>query len=457
MLDLFLVALQAGRRPRLILTAPPQHGKSELVSRRFPAYALGEYPDLGIIATTYNAQRANQVSAEVQRIMQSERYRHLFPKTCIAGRHSTSQALRRADLFEIVDHRGFYRACGIGGGITGMRADIVIIDDPIKNDAGAQSPILRDKEWDWFASTAYTRLSNAGGVIIIMTRWHQDDLVGRILKLREGEGIDNWAVRSFPAIAEEDDQHRNVGEALSAERYPLESLLKIKNTIGSYKWAALYQQHPSPPEGGIIQRAWINVYSAVPDQFDEVVQSWDLTYKDHQGSDFVAGHVWGRIGADFYLLDRVHGRMDCPATIAAIRSMSSVWPQATRILVEDAANGPAVVAMLRNQLPGVIPVPPQGSKRSRMYAVAALFESGNVYVPDPTLAPWIGDVVEEWVSFPHAAHDDDCDAMSQALIRLKLHPDYGPPPFLIGGDDADPTVPRGASMFDQWQDFLKGL
>lgn len=183
----------------------------------------------------------------------------------------------------------------------------------------------------------------------------------------------------------------------------------------------------------------------------------DISPKDHQGSDFVAGHVWGRIGADFYLLDRVHGRMDCPATIAAIRSMSSVWPQATRILVEDAANGPAVVAMLQKELSGVIPVAAQGSKQSRVYAVAALFESGNVYVPDPTEARWVGDVIEEWVSFPFAAHDDDCDAMTQALLRLKLHPDYGPTPFLIGGDDDDPLAPPGASMWDQWQDFRRGL
>jgi len=450
-LDLVLAAVEAGRRPRLILTAPPQHGKSEIVSRRFPAYALGKNPHLRIIATTYNAQRANQVSADVQRIMQSEKYYRLFPKTRLPG--PGSRAARRTDLFEIVDHSGFYRACGIGGGITGMGADILIVDDPIKDDATAQSPILRDKAWDWFASTAFTRLSNSGGVIMIMTRWHQDDLAGRIEKLMQGTGIDKWVFLNFAAVAEADDKYRKMGEPLSVERYSLNSLDRIKNTIGSYKWAALYQQHPSPPDGGIIKREWIKHYRDLPGQFDEVLQSWDLSFKDRVGSDFVAGHVWARSGANFYFLDRVHGRMDCPATIAAIRSASLKWRQATRILVEDAANGPAVIAMLRNELPGVIPVSPQGGKSSRMYAVAALFESGNVYVPDPTRAPWLGEVVEEWVSFPHGSHDDDCDAMSQALLRLKLNPDYGPPPFLIGGEDEVANVPRGATIWDQWQDI----
>jgi predicted phage terminase large subunit-like protein len=437
LLELFLAGVVAGTRPRLILTAPPQHGKTQIASCHFPAFAFGKAPDLAVIATAYNSERANQVSAMVQRIMESGRYRLLFPNAAITERgHIGSQATRRIDRFEIIGHRGFYRAAGVGSGITGTRADLLIADDLIKSEAEAQSPKLREKTWDWFTSAAITRLSNGGGAMIVTTRWHQDDLVGRLENLAKVEGTDSWPIFNFPAIAEEVDAFRQIGEPLSVERYTLESLQKTKRMIGSYKFAALYQQHPTPPEGGIIQRCWIKCYLAMPDCLDEIVQSWDCSFKSHASSDFVAGQVWGRSGADFYLLDRVHGRMDCPSTMAAIRQLAAKWPQATRILIEAAANGVAVVDMLRNELAGIIPVPPQGTKQARMYAVSALFESGNVYVPAPALAPWVGDVIEEWLGFPYALYDDDCDAMTQALLRLKLHPDYGPTPYLVGfGDD----------------------
>jgi predicted phage terminase large subunit-like protein len=433
-LDQFLRDVNANRRPRLIICAPPQHGKSELVSRRFPGYALGANPDLRIIATSHTAALAQRFSTELQRIMESEAYHRVFPHTQIAARFANAgRATRRSDFWEVVGHRGSYRAAGVEGAITGMGADILIVDDPIKDEEAANSIVTRNKIWDWFTSTAYTRLSNGGGVVIIMTRWHEDDLVGRLLAAAQQNG-EEYKLVSFPAIAEIDEPNRRAGEPLSVERFSLDSLRSIQRTLGCYKWAALYQQRPGPAEGAIIKREWIKFCDDffLPTKFDEIVQSWDCAFKDTAGSDFVAGHVWGRAGNKFYFLARVHARMDFPATLDAMREVSARWPQATAKLVEDKANGPAVVQMLSKELTGVIAVEPQGSKRSRMHAVAPLFEAGNVLVAHPRIAPEIEEVIAEWVSFPYGAHDDDCDAMTQALLRLKLHPDYGPPPFIIG-------------------------
>ena len=156
--------------------------------------------------------------------------------------------------------------------------------------------------------------------------------------------------------------------------------------------------------------------------FDDLLISWDMTFKKTKGSDFVAGHVWGRRGADAFLLDRIHGRMDFPETLVAFKTLAARWPQALVKLVEDKANGPAVIAMLGRTVPGIVPVEPEGGKEARAAAVSPLLESRNLWLPDPALAPWVDEVIEEAAAFPTGAHDDDCDAMSQALNRLILQP-----------------------------------
>ena len=417
-MDIFLADVVAHRSPRLIIMAPPQHGKSEIVSRRFPAFALGRYPDLKLIATSYNAELAETFSADVQRIIDSGEYHSIFPETRIVGRYANSgAALRQAGFFQIVDRRGSYRACGVGGGITGRGADIAIIDDPLSGRADANSAAVRETVWNWLVADVLTRVSEGGGVIVVATRWHQDDPTGRLLKAPQ-QGGTPWMVARFAAIAEEDEPHRRAGEALCPELFTIDTLREHRHLLGSAGFAALFQQRPVPAEGGIIKRDWIKYYKALPEDMDEIIQSWDLAVKGTKNSDYVSGQIWGRKSADYFLIDRIHARLDFPATIKAIEELSRKYPQAIAKLIEDKANGPAVIDQLRGRLEGIIPVPVEGSKEARVHAIAPIIEGGNVYLPDPRIAPWVEEFVDEVTSFPQAPHDDDVDAAAQALLRL---------------------------------------
>jgi predicted phage terminase large subunit-like protein len=283
------------------------------------------------------------------------------------------------------------------------------------------SQTYRDATWDWYRATFSTRIQEDGAIILVMTRWHEDDLAGRLLRAQE-EGGDKWEVVNLPALAEDDDMlGRQLGEPLCPQLFTKETLEKTKVRLGSFWWNALYQQRPSPQEGGILKRHWWKFYRKAPDKFDEIIQSWDMTFKDTKTADFVVGQVWGRKGADKYLLDQVRDRMDFPATIQAVRTLSAKWPQARVKLVEDKANGPAVIATLKKEISGLIPVEPQGSKESRAWAVSPEVEAGNVYLPDPSIAPWVHDFIEECTVFPNGTNDDQVDAMTQALIRFSRH------------------------------------
>lgn len=426
-LDAFLAVAAAGQSPRLMLCMPPRHGKSELASRLFPAYAFGRYPDMSIIGTSYSADLSSRFNRDIQRIIEQPEYRAVFPRTTLSAKNIRTVAsgnyLRNSDLFEIVGHKGSYRSAGVGGGITGMGGDILIIDDPFKDRAEADSPTIRRKVWDWYTSTLYTRLAPGGGILLINTRWHMDDLSGRLLEAeRRGEG-DAWRVVNFPAIATEDEPHRKCGEALHPERYPLEQLEGIRRAVGAREWEALYQQHPTPDGGSIFRAEWLRFWypKDLPLRFEKLVLSWDMTFKEGDDTDYVVGQAWGKSGADFYLLDQVRRRMGFTETLAAFRALADKWPGATRKLVEDKANGPAVIDSLRNHVSGIVPVEPDGSKTARAHAVTTFFEAGNVHIPHPSHCPWAAEYIAELTQFPAAAHDDQVDATTQALRDMQSH------------------------------------
>ena len=427
-LDLFLNAVLAGESPRLMITMPPRHGKSELASRRFPAYVLGRCPDMGIICASYSADLANRMNRDVQRIVDDPAYRDIFPGTTIAGKMQALQGswLRNADYFEVVGRKGTFRSAGVGGGLTGFGASIAIVDDAIRNRQDADSPTVRQTVWDWYTSTLYTRLAPGGGVIVINTRWHEDDLSGRLLDAQaKGEG-DTWRVVNFPAIAEQGEEHRRKGEALHPERFPLEALERIRQAIGTRDWEALYQQHPVPDGGAIFREEWLGrtwLPKDLPARFDQILQSWDFSFKGNDASDFVVGQLWGKHGADLYLLDQLRGRWSFTESVEMVRALTDRCAQrfprvAPRILIEDKANGPAVIDSLRHEVQGIIPVEPDGSKTARAHAVTALFEAGNILLPDRSIAPWVDEFKMELLRFPSGAHDDQVDAATQGIRRL---------------------------------------
>lgn len=425
-LDGFLQDIADKKSPRLIICMPPRSGKSEIVSRSFPAYAFGLHPDMQIIATSYSADLTQRFSRDVQRKIDDPKYAEIFPETSLNSKNvkttSFGSFIRTAELFEIVGHRGAYRAAGVGGGITGMGADILCIDDPVKDRRDANSATIREALWDWYTSTAYTRLSPGGGVIVMCTRWHMDDLVGRLLdRAASGEG-EQWRVINYPAIAEHDEPHRKAGEALHPERYDLNALLRIQKQVGSRDWAALYQQHPVPDGGGLFKSDWIQHWDKLPERFDAAVISWDMTFKESATSDFVVGQVWGRKDGAFYLVDQFRGRWDFVKSLEQFVAAVRKYPRITRKLIEDKANGPAIISALKRKVTGIIPITPKESKEARANAVTTLWEARNVYLPPPDRYPWVAqDFIPELLAFPSGAHDDGVDAMTQALNDLNRH------------------------------------
>ena len=423
----YLDRFARGEIKRLMVTMPPRHGKSELVSRRLPAFVLGRDPDDSVIATSYSADLASRMNRDVQRVIDDPIYQEIFPKTKLFSSNVRSVAkgtwLRNNDIFEIVNHRGVYRSAGVGGGITGMGAKTLIIDDPIKNQEEALSKNQRDKLWEWYASTLYTRLEKDGRILVTLTRWHEDDLGGKLLKnMAADDQADQWTIVDFPAIKENNDNPedpRKIGESLWPNKYPVETLNKIRSSVGSRVWEALYQQRPTADTGNIIKRHWFKFYKRkdLP-KLDEASQFWDLTFKEGVSTDYVVGAVFGRAGANKYLLDLVRDRLDFPKTIQAFLNLTAKWPQAKLKVIEDKANGPALIASLKSKVTGIVPFDPKTSKEARLHAVSPDIEAGNVWLPDPSEAPWVHGFIEEVCAFPNGAHDDQVDVLTMALMRL---------------------------------------
>lgn len=411
-IDDFLEAVQDGRRPVLVLQAPPQHGKSELVSRLLSPYIFGRWPRTRIAGCSYAADLAQGMNRAVQQLMMSVEYKEIFPEVWLNPKRVVTmegQALRNSDYFDIVGHGGYYIAAGIQGTLTGKSVDIGIIDDPIKNEEEARSEAIKAKILAWYNAVFSTRPSMHSGEIIMATSWATDDLAATVVKTSPR------AVHlKFPAINPD-------GTALVPELHPLEQLEEIRARLTPAQWAALYMQSPVIEGGNIFREEWIREWTSadLPMSWDELVQSWDLAFKDTKTSDFVVGQVWGRKGARYFLLDQVRGRMGFTDTVRAIVSLSERWPRALAKLVEDKANGPAVLDALRTSVPGLIPVNPEGSKLARAHSVTALWQAGNVYLPAG--APWRRDFDGELVAFPASSHDDQVDAMTQALRYFRTN------------------------------------
>lgn len=419
-LQKFYHDVMAGLHPRLMIFAPPRHGKSETASRCFPAWCFGQNPKLNFIACSYAAMLASSMNRDVQRIMDHETYRAVFPETELGGENVATvsgKPLRNSEIFEIVTHLGRYRSAGIGGGITGQGFDIGLIDDPIADAASALSETIRESIWEWYRTTFYTRRSPHSGIVVIMTRWHQDDLAGRLLQEMK-DGGEQWQIVSFPAVAEAEEEFRHIGEALHPGRFPLSMLKATERALGSYNWTAMYQQRPSPAGGTIFNRNKWKVWKALP-TLDETIMSVDCAFKDNNDNDYVAIQVWGRKAADKYLIKRTRERLSFTATVQAIRSIRALHPAVSAVLIEDKANGSAVIDTISKDIAGVIAINPEGGKVARGYAVQPEQEAGNLWLPDASIDPTIEQFYDEATNFPFGAHDDEVDSMTQAINWLK--------------------------------------
>lgn len=433
LIDQFLVDLFSTPDGRGIISMPPQEGKSTRVAKDFVTWVHTMNPECRVVTASYGQGLANRNGLALRRNI-ADNPQHI-PLRIAADNGAKHE-------WEIAGHRGGVLSVGIGAGLTGRPADLMVIDDPIKDRKEADSALIRQNVWDWWTDSASTRLAPGAPVVLILTRWHEDDLAGRLLAAEDGH---LWRVLNIPAQADYDPAKgqvdplgREPGEyMISARGRTTAQWEAIKVARGSRTWNALYQGRPSPAEGGIFKREWWDQpggrYNAplwivrndgahIALHMDEVIISWDMAFKDTSSSDFVVGQVWSRRGADAYLLDQIRGRMDFVTTCSAFRELAAKWPQATLKIVEDKANGTAVINALRRIVPGIVPESPTESKEARASAVSPLAEAGNVHLPEPEIAPWVGDLIEELAAFPNGAHDDQADTLSQALNRLVLAP-----------------------------------
>lgn len=455
---------------RLAINIPPRHMKSLSTAVFWPAWewlgpdASGAHKpgaETRFLYASYGEKLSTRDSLKCRRLIQSEGTRGGAGRTLVEriGYQGLLRLLYGDDAWQLTGDQnaktrfentraGYRLATSVGGTATGEGGDIIVIDDPHKADE-AESDTVREGVIEWHDGTMSSRFNDpkTGAEVLIMQRLHESDLTGHVLA--QDAGVGEWVHLCLPAEYEPkhpfvwpDDPRSEQGELLWPERVGQRELDRLKRQMGSYKSAGQLQQRPAPEEGGILKRKWWRYFPPGwgPEEyphFHEVVQSWDMAFKDTDGSDYVVGQVWGRFFADKYLLHQVRAKLEFTETVKAVQELTA-WVE-DRLpkhrghakLVEDKANGPAVISTLRRTVPGLIAVDPGplGGKVARARAVAPEIESGNVFLPgaassdgsdyDRTFTPgWVQQLVEECAAFPNASNDDQVDALSQALSRL---------------------------------------
>jgi len=418
----YLDQVLARNLKRLMVFLPNQVGKSETCSRYFPAYAVGKRPNLKLLACSYNDTFAGEFNKDVQRIIQSDAYREAFPEIQIGGKGAAANNSK----FEIIKNGeltgGVYRCAGVGGGITGKPCDIGLIDDPIKDDAEAQSETYRNNMWGWYLGDFKARLHNDSAIIVVCTRRNEDDLSGRILARESG-----WKVLVIPGLYEDLRSYdklyppeirlpthdpRKEGEALWPRKHDQASYLEMKKN-SERLFASMSQQRPAPTAGNMIKRSYIRYYNpATVSQFEEIAQSWDCAFEGKETSNYVACTVWGKIGAQLYLLLMTRGKWGAAETMEQMRRVAAMYPNG-RKFVEKKANGAAMLDLLKSKIPGLIPIEVSDSKEKRVYAASFAFEAGNIYFPIGRT--WAEETVEELIVFPNGRYDDIVDTVTQAI------------------------------------------
>lgn len=426
-LDQELIDAYHNPNHRKLINFAPQEGKSQRCSVAFPLWALHQNPDLRIIIASYSKDLAMGFTREARDLARNH------PNEL--GFHVADNPSRQ-DEWHIKGHRGGMYATGVGGTLSGKPGDLIVVDDPHKDMKAAESPAERATVWSWWQSAVMARMSASVPVIVVQTRWTDKDLTGMLLEHDPA----TWSALRIPAQADHRPEHgetdplgREPGEyMISARGRTHEQWEQRKKDAGARVWQALYQGAPAPAGGTILDPANYQTYTTPqvvpgpngtmllpkPGPGVQLIQSWDMAFKGTDTSDYVVGQIWLRRGTDFYLIDQVRGRYTFTETVQQVRRLTAKYPQAVAKLIEDKANGPAVIDTLRDTTNGIIPVNPGGGKEARAHAIAPYHEAGNIHLPAPELAPWVSDLVEETRAFPHGKNDDQVDAMTQAITYL---------------------------------------
>ncbi len=412
-----LSEVMSGRRRRLIITVPPRSLKSICASVALPAFALGHNPSRRIICVSYSENLARKHANDCRALMRSDLYRRIFPATRISPEKDTETEVTTTA-------RGSRLATSVGGTLTGRGGDLLIIDDPLKpQDAHSES--ARESLKQWYSNTLLSRLDHKteGSIIVVMQRLHLDDLVGHLLE----QG--GWAHLNLPAIAEDESivrlgpnrsHRRGIGDLLHPERESAVALDELKTSMGSMEFSAQYQQTPVPLGGNLIKWSWFKFYDKppTPQSGDKIIISWDTALSSSQLADYSACVVLLARGGTIYILDVVRARLEYPDLKRAVLQQHNRWRHATSdyaLLIEKKGSGLSLIQDLQRDNIYAIAVDPGGDKIMRMAAQAAPIEAGAVHVP--AHAHWLEEFKKEVLSFPASKHDDQIDALSQALQR----------------------------------------
>lgn len=447
-LEKFIKDVEEKKSPRLMIFMPPRHGKSTLASQEFPGWTLGHHPDWEIISASYAISLPVGFSRIIKDRLDSDEYQAIFPGTQLRD------DARGVEEW-LTTKRGRYRAVGVEGGITGTGAHVLIIDDPIKDYQEAQSETIRESAYNWYTSTARTRLAPGGGVLIIQTRWHDADLSGRLLTDRQNlleagippDELDDWEVISYPAIAEYDEWLfpdrtiqvgpeevpenamllRPKGEALHPARYSAQELRRICNSMPSVQWNALFQQNPVPETGEYFTKDMFRTYGQLPDAPENFAyfMAWDLAIGEKSSNDWSVGTVCAyHFTGAIYIVDMFRARTNAPGIIAAALQMAQKWPYLQVLgmeygqiyktmapLLKDAMKAAKVHFSLSEDLK------PVTDKLLRARPLQQKMQMGLVQFP--ANQPWVSLIEREMLRFPNGTHDDIVDSLAW-LIRMSM-------------------------------------
>lgn len=410
--------IEQGKKVRLCISVPPRHGKSKTITETLPSWFMGRNPDLRCIVTGYNADIAERFGNNNRQLVM-EHGNELFGI-------NISESQNNKTLWEIDKHQGGMLATGILGSLTSNGGSLIIVDDPFKNGGDADNPDLRQSVYDTFADSVVTRAEGKGNAIIVIhTRWHDDDLIGRLAKTGD------WKIVNIPCVWENgiDKQlNRRTGQTLCPELgFDSEWATNTQKLLGQRKWNALYQGKPFIDGGNILRRDSLKFYNekSLPFSFEELTLSCDLSFGGtKKGNDPYCMTLWGRNGATHYLLKIYDKRASFTETNKTIRQICGEYPQLRRKIIEKKANGQATIDLLGQEIGGFVAFDPKGkSKEDRLNAVSSYFEAGNVLFPDESVFPKIEDFVDQLLRFPNAEHDDFVDTISQYLLNYEYR--YG--------------------------------
>lgn len=414
-----LMACELGQISRLIINIPPRTTKSMMGTVCFPSWVWLKRPSARFLFGSYADTLARKHSLLRRDLIQSQWYQaKWYDKFKLADDQNVKSNFKN-------NKTGHMISASILGAVTGEGGDYVIVDDP-HNPKKARSDTEREAALMSFDQAWSTRLNNkkTGKIIIIMQRLHEKDLTGHLLARNAG-----YVHLKIPQIAERKTTYifplskrkvtREVGELLDAKREGEAEIAQAKIDLGSYGFAGQQQQDPAPAGGGLLKRKWWKFYKELPARLDEKLISMDTTFEDTENSDFVVCQAWGRVGANKYLIDQIRDQMDFVVAVKAFEAFHAKHPDSNSSIIEKKANGPAIIATLSEKIPGLIAYNPEVSKVLRVAAISPQVEAGNVWLPDPSICPWINDFIEECTKFPKGANDDQVDTMAQALLRFQ--------------------------------------